>query len=76
MFKINNRTVQNKRTGEKFGPDKIIAQYIIRIVQRVNIAEKSNRTCTIIQYPRIHKKTEKKYYQEIHLIENLNAAGN
>ena len=22
MFKINNRTVQNKRTGKKFGPEK------------------------------------------------------
>ena len=25
-FKINNRTVENKRTGEKFGPKKIIVQ--------------------------------------------------
>ena len=39
MFKIYNRTVQNKLTGEKFGSEKIIAQYVIRIVQRGNLAE-------------------------------------
>ena len=33
MFKINC-TVQNKRTGEKLGPEKVIIQYLIRIEQR------------------------------------------
>ena len=28
MYEISNRTVQNKRTGEKFGPENIIAQYL------------------------------------------------
>ena len=54
MFKIYNRKVQNKRTGEKFGSEKIIAQYVIRIVQRGNLAEQNNRTCTIIRYPRVY----------------------
>ena len=40
MFKINNRTVQNKRTGKKFGPEKIIVQYLIRIMRRGNLPEK------------------------------------
>ena len=40
MFRINNRTVQNKRTEEKFGPVKIIILYLIRIVQRGNWAKK------------------------------------
>ena len=40
IFKINNRTEQNKRTGEKFGSEKIIVQYLIRIVQRRNLPEK------------------------------------
>ena len=31
--------MQKKYTGEKFGPEKI-AQYLIRIVQRLNLAEK------------------------------------
>ena len=35
MYEISNRTVQNKRTGEKFGPENIIAQYLTRILQRV-----------------------------------------
>ena len=39
-FKINNRTVQNKHTVEKFGPEKIIAQYLIRIVKRENLDDK------------------------------------
>ena len=30
--------MQKKFTGEKFGPEKIIAQYLIRIVQRLNLA--------------------------------------
>ena len=35
-------TVQNKRTGEKLGPEKVIIQYLIRIVQRGgNLAEKN-----------------------------------
>ena len=38
MFKINNRKVQNKRTGEKFGSEKIIVRYLIRIVERGNLA--------------------------------------
>ena len=40
MFKINNRTVQNKRTGKKFGPEKKIVQYLIRIMRRGNLPEK------------------------------------
>ena len=40
MFKIKNCKVQNKRTGEKFGTEKIIVRYLIRIVQRGNLAEK------------------------------------
>ena len=40
MFKINNSIMQKKFTGEKFGPEKIIAQYLIRIVQRLNLAGK------------------------------------
>ena len=40
MFKINNRTVQDKCTGEKFGPEKITVQYLISIVHRGNLAEK------------------------------------
>ena len=40
MFRINNRKVQNKRTGEKFGSEKKIVQYLIRTVQRGNLAEK------------------------------------
>ena len=39
MFKINSCTVKNKRTGEKFNPEKIIAQYLIRIVQSGNLAK-------------------------------------
>ena len=46
--------MQNKCTGEKFGPEKKIVQYLIRIVQRVNLPEKSNHTCMIIQYPRVN----------------------
>ena len=53
MFRINNRKVQNKRTGEKFGSEKKIVQYLIRTVQRGNLAEKNNHTCTIIRYPRV-----------------------
>ena len=53
MFKINNRTEQNKRTGEKFGQQKMIVQYLLKIVQRGNLAEKKNRTCTIIRYARV-----------------------
>ena len=41
--------MQKKYTGEKFGPEKI-AQYLIRIVQRLNLAEKKNLTCTIINF--------------------------
>ena len=34
--------MQNKRTGEKLGPEKVIIQYLIRIVQRGgNLAEKN-----------------------------------
>ena len=40
MFKINNRTVQNKRTGKKFGPEKKTVQYLIRIMRRGNLPEK------------------------------------
>ena len=40
MFRINNRIVQNKRTEEKFDPEKIIVQYLIRIVQGENLAKK------------------------------------
>ena len=40
MFKINNRSVQNKRTGKKFGPEKKIVQYLIRIMRRGNLPEK------------------------------------
>ena len=40
MFEINNRTVQNKRREEKFGPEQIIVQYLLRIVQRGNLAER------------------------------------
>lgn len=53
MLKINNRAVQNKRTGEKFGPVKIIVLYLIRIVQRGNWAKKNYRICTIIRYRRV-----------------------
>ena len=53
MFKINNRSVQNKRTGKKFGPVKIIVLYLIRIMRRGNLPEKNNRVCTIIQHPRV-----------------------
>ena len=49
MFKINNRTVQNKRTRREFSPEKIIAQYLIRIIQREIFAKKTSRTCTIIR---------------------------
>lgn len=42
MFKIKNCKVQNKRTGEKFGTEKIIVRYLIRIVQRGNLAEKKS----------------------------------
>ena len=42
--------MQKKFTGEKFGPEKIIAQYLIRIVQRLNLAGKKNLTCTIINF--------------------------
>ena len=40
MFKINNRKLQNKRTGEKIGPEKITVQYLIRILQMGNLLEK------------------------------------
>ena len=40
LLKINNRTVQNKRTGKKFGPEKKIVQYLIRIMRRGNLPEK------------------------------------
>ena len=40
MFKVNNRKGQNKRTVEKFDPEKIIVEYLIRIVHRRNLAEK------------------------------------
>ena len=40
MFRINNRIVQNKRTEEKFDPEKIIVQYLIRIVQGENLDKK------------------------------------
>ena len=40
MFRINNRIVQNKRTEEKFAPEKIIVQYLIRIVQGENLDKK------------------------------------
>lgn len=53
MFKINNRTVQNKRTGEKFGPVKIIVLYLIRIVHSGNWAKKNDRICAIIRYRRV-----------------------
>ena len=56
MFKINSRTVRNKCTREKSGPEKMIVQYLTRTMQRVNLTEKkNNRTCTIIQYPRVIK---------------------
>ena len=50
MFKIYNRTMQNKHTVEKFGPVKITVQYLTRIVQRGNLAKKNNRIRTIIRY--------------------------
>ena len=50
MFKIYNRTVQNKHTVEKFGPVKITVQHLTRIVQRGNLAKKKNRIYTIIRY--------------------------
>ena len=53
MSKINNHSVQNKRTGEKFAPEKSIGQCLIRIAQGGNLPGKNNRTCTIIQYPRV-----------------------
>ena len=53
IFKINNRIVQNKRTEEKFAPEEIIVQYLIRIVQGGNLDKKNNRTCTIIRYLRV-----------------------
>ena len=53
MLKIDTHTVQRKHTGEKFGSEKIIVQYLIRIVQRGNLAKKNNRTCTIIRYPKV-----------------------
>ena len=40
MFEINNRTVQNERTRGKFGSEKIIVQYLIRILQTRNLVEK------------------------------------
>ena len=40
MFKINNHKLQNKRTGEKIGPEKITVQYLIRILQMGNLLEK------------------------------------
>ena len=52
-FKINNRTVQNKHTVEKFRPEKIIAQYLIRIVKRENLDDKNYRTCPVIRYLRV-----------------------
>ena len=53
MLKIDTHTVQRKHTGEKFGSEKIIVQYLIRIVQRGNLAKKKNRTGTIIRYPKV-----------------------
>ena len=53
MFKINNHKLQNKRTGEKIGPEKITVQYLIRILQMGNLLEKNNRACAIIQYSRV-----------------------
>ena len=53
MLKIDTHTVQRKHTGEKFGSEKIIVQYLIRIVQRGNLAKKNNRTFTIIRYPKV-----------------------
>ena len=50
MFKIYNRTVQNKHTVEKFGPVKITVQHLTRIVQRGNLAKKNNRIYKIIRY--------------------------
>ena len=44
MFKINNRRVKNKLTVEKFGPEKIIVQYLIRIVHRGNLVGKKKKT--------------------------------
>ena len=43
MFKINNRRVKNKLTVEKFGPEKIIVQYLIRIVHRGNLVGKKKK---------------------------------
>ena len=40
MFIINNGAVQNKPTGGKVGSGKIVGQYLIRILQRTNLAEK------------------------------------
>ena len=60
MFKISNCTVQNKCTGEKFGPENIIIQYLIRIIQRGNLAKNNNCTCTIIWYPRVLSKKSMK----------------
>ena len=40
MSKINNHSVQNKRTGEKFAPEKLIVQCLIRIAQGGNLPGK------------------------------------
>ena len=46
--------MQNKHTEEKLGPEKIILQYLIRIIQKGSLDKKNNRTCTIIPYPRVY----------------------
>ena len=53
MFKINHLTVQNKCTVEKFGPEKIIAQYLIKDRTGGKLGRKNYFTCTIIRYPRV-----------------------
>ena len=51
MFNINNCTVQNKRTVKKFGPEKIIVQYLIRILQSGNLAKIIIIHAQFIWYP-------------------------